>query len=60
MDSNDQKLMWLKVAASWLGGFLGWLLAEVTLGRLVLLATLTLTLMQIYITARDKLPRRRR
>jgi hypothetical protein len=57
----DEKLAdWLKVLAAWASGLLGYVIESITLGRVVLFATLILTCLQIYVTWRDKVASRPR
>lgn len=51
---------WVKLALAWLFTWVGHALEAVTLGRLVLVATLILTCLQIYILWRDKVARQKK
>ena len=51
---------WVKLALAWIFTWVGHALEAVTLGRLVLAATLILTCLQIYILWRDKVARQKK
>lgn len=48
---------WWQLTLSWVGTVLGHFITQLTLSRLVLLATLIFTVLQIYVLARDKVIR---
>lgn len=51
---------WIKLVLAWAGTFLGHLIQNMTLGQLVLAATFVLTMLQVYVTLRDKVFRKER